>query len=312
MHCPRGLLLAELADRLEERQALDVADGAADLAEHEVDLVLADAEEVLDLVGDVRDHLDGLAEVVAAALLLEHVGIDPPGRDRIRPPRRHAGEALVVAEVEVGLRAVVGDEDLAVLERRHGAGIDVEVGVELAQPHRIAARLQQRPERRRRETLAERRDHAARDEDVPRHRLLLPCPGRYVLRKPRLHGTQSIREPRARGKAPPRNILWLRRRRATRSCPGRAAGYWTGGGAAGPLPVGRQAAAAGRPRAPGRRGRRRRAPAPRRRHGAASTTEPERLSRAASDRQREAGHHEGDADAPRSPWRARSPRRGWS
>jgi type II secretory pathway component PulM len=55
------LVLRELADRLEERQALDVADRAADLAEHEVDLVLADAHEVLDLVGDVRDHLDGLA-----------------------------------------------------------------------------------------------------------------------------------------------------------------------------------------------------------------------------------------------------------
>jgi len=42
-----------------------------------------------------------------------------------------AGEALVVAEVEVGLGAVVGDEDLAVLVGRHGAGIDVQVGVEL-------------------------------------------------------------------------------------------------------------------------------------------------------------------------------------
>ena len=40
-------------------------------------------------------------------------------------------EALVVAEVEVGLGAVVGDEDLAVLVRRHRAGIDVEIGVEL-------------------------------------------------------------------------------------------------------------------------------------------------------------------------------------
>ena len=39
-----------------------------------------------------------------------------------------AGEALVVAEVEVGLGAVVGDEDLAVLERAHRARIDVDVG----------------------------------------------------------------------------------------------------------------------------------------------------------------------------------------
>jgi len=38
-------------------------------------------------------------------------------------------EALVVAEVEVGLRAVFGDEDFAVLKRAHGAGIDVKVRI---------------------------------------------------------------------------------------------------------------------------------------------------------------------------------------
>ena len=53
-----------------------------------------------------------------------------------------------MAEVEIGLGAVVGDENLAVLVWRHRARIDVEVGVELAQPHLIAARLQQRAERR--------------------------------------------------------------------------------------------------------------------------------------------------------------------
>ena len=66
-----------------------------------------------------------------------------------------AGEALVVAEVEIGLGAVVGDEHLAVLIRRHRAGIDVEIGVELAQADLVAARLQKRTECRGGETLAE-------------------------------------------------------------------------------------------------------------------------------------------------------------
>jgi hypothetical protein len=52
------------------------------------------------------------------------------------------GESLVVAKVEVGLRAVVGDEDLAVLKGGHGAGIDVEIGVELHQVDLDAARFQ--------------------------------------------------------------------------------------------------------------------------------------------------------------------------
>jgi hypothetical protein len=36
-----------------------------------------------------------------------------------------------VAEVEIGLGAVVGHEHLAVLERRHRARVHVDVGVEL-------------------------------------------------------------------------------------------------------------------------------------------------------------------------------------
>ena len=79
---PRAHLQAHLAHRLEERQRLDVADRAADLDDRDVDLVPsagAAPDELLDLVGDVRDHLHGLAEVVAAALLLEHALVDLAG-----------------------------------------------------------------------------------------------------------------------------------------------------------------------------------------------------------------------------------------
>src|SRR5271156_5469865 len=74
-----------------------------------------------------------------------------------------------MAEVEIGLGAVVGDENLAVLIRRHRARIDIEVRVELAQADFVTARLQQRTERRGSQTLAKRGDHAAGYENVPRH-----------------------------------------------------------------------------------------------------------------------------------------------
>ena len=76
------------------------------------------------------------------------------------------GEALVVAEVEVGLRAVVGDVHLAVLVRAHRARIDVDVRVELLQRDPVAVAFEQRADRRGRQALAERRDDAAGDEDV--------------------------------------------------------------------------------------------------------------------------------------------------
>ena len=180
-------LVAELADRLEERQALDVADRAADLAEHEVEALVAVEDERLDGVGDVRDHLHGAAEIVAAPLLGDDLLVDAAGGDVVLPVGGAPGEALVMAEVEVGLRPVVGDEDLAVLVGAHRPRIDVQIGVELAQPDLVAARLQQRAERRRCETLAEGGDHAAGDEDVPRHGI------RALARRHRFDESKSAR-----------------------------------------------------------------------------------------------------------------------
>ena len=157
----------ELADRLEEGQRLDVADRAADLGDHEVDgLGLGDDQDaLLDLVGDVRDHLDGGAEVVAAALAPDHRVVDRAGGD-VRGARGVlVGEALVVAEVEVGLGAVLGDEDLAVLERAHRPRVDVDVGVELLELDPEAAADEEAADRGCGDALAERGDHATGDED---------------------------------------------------------------------------------------------------------------------------------------------------
>src|SRR5216683_2936203 len=126
-------------------------------------------DELLDRVGDVRDHLHGGAEILAAALAADHGRVDAAGGDAVAAPRGDAGVALVMAEIEVGLGAVIGDIDLAMLIGAHGPRIDIEVGVELPQPHLEAARLQERAERRCRETFAEGGHHAAGDEDEPRH-----------------------------------------------------------------------------------------------------------------------------------------------
>ena len=75
-------------------------------------------------------------------------------------------EALVVADVEVGLGAVVGHEDLAVLERVHRARIDVEVRVELLHHDAQSARREQIAEARGRQALAQRGNDTTGHEDV--------------------------------------------------------------------------------------------------------------------------------------------------
>ncbi len=159
-------VLAHLADGFEEGKRLDVADGAADLDDGDVAVGADLAHGVLDLVGDVRDDLDGLAEIVAAALLGDDCFVDAAGGEVVVAREMRVGEALVVAEVEVGLGAVVGDEDLAMLEGRHGAGVDVQVRVELHQVDAQAACFEQAADGGCGETFAERRHNAARYKDV--------------------------------------------------------------------------------------------------------------------------------------------------
>src|SRR5262249_44384941 len=78
-------------------------------------------------------------------------------------------EALVVAEVQVCLRAVRGDEDFAVLVGRHGAGVHVEVGVQLLDRDGDLPALEDATEGRGSNAFADAADHAAGNEDVLRH-----------------------------------------------------------------------------------------------------------------------------------------------
>ena len=160
----------DLPDRLEEREALDVAHRAADLGDHDVGVGGAQIEHLLlDLVGDVGDHLDGLAEKLPAPFLVDHREVDLPGGVIALARQRRGGETLVVTEVEIGLAPVVEDVDLAVLVGAHRPRIDVDVGIELLHPHSEAAGLEEHADRRARQPLAERTDDPAGHEDVPGH-----------------------------------------------------------------------------------------------------------------------------------------------
>ena len=163
-----GVLVAEihleLADRFEEGERLDVADGAADLDDRDVDALGRGADARLDLVGDVRDDLHRRAQVLAAPLLGDDGLVHAAGGEVVLPRHAGGGEPLVVAEVEIRLGAVVRDEDLAVLVRAHRARIHVDVRVELDVGDLEAAGLHQRADRRGREAFADRRNNPARHE----------------------------------------------------------------------------------------------------------------------------------------------------
>src|SRR5690606_7052416 len=83
-----------------------------------------------------------------------------------RPGEVAVEEALVVADVEVGLRTVLGAEDLPVLDGLHRARVDVAVGAHPPHRHPQTAGAELHAEAPAPPPLAERGRHATGDEDV--------------------------------------------------------------------------------------------------------------------------------------------------
>src|SRR5690606_36305549 len=166
-------LVAHLAGRLDEGLRLDVADGAADLGDDDVGagasvgrLLRLQAHPALDLVGDVRDDLHRVAQVVAATLTRDHGRIDLARRDVGGLVEVDVEEALVVPDVEIGLGTVIRHEDLTVLEGVHSPRIHVEIGIELLHDDAQTAGRQEVAEAGRRVALAQGGDDTPSDEDV--------------------------------------------------------------------------------------------------------------------------------------------------
>ena len=118
-----------LPDRLQKRQRLDVTHGAADLDYGHVGLTGSRLDAAFDLIGNVGNHLHGSAQIVAAAFFAKDVLVHLTGGKAVIPTHLGAHEAFVMTQVQIGLRAIVGDEHLSVLKRAHGAGVHVKVGV---------------------------------------------------------------------------------------------------------------------------------------------------------------------------------------
>ena len=183
-------LQAHLADRLQEGLALDVADGAADLGDHHVRvrLVAHAVNEALDLVGDVRNGLHRAAQIAALAFAGDDIGIHLAGGEVGELVEILVDKALVMAQIQVRLRAVLGHIDLAMLIRAHRARVHVDVRIQLLRGHLQAARLEQPAQRGRRDALAQTRDNAACHKDVFFHAVLVP---------PSIRSKQHKKEPGA-------------------------------------------------------------------------------------------------------------------
>ena len=128
---------AYLADGLQKRGGFNVARGAADLRDNNVGIRLFPhgIDKAFDLARDMGNDLHRLAQIFAAAFFGEHVPVYLSRSEVGVLVQILVDKAFIMPQVQVGLRAVLGHEYLAVLIGAHGAGVYIDIRVQLLGRH---------------------------------------------------------------------------------------------------------------------------------------------------------------------------------
>ena len=130
-------LQSDLAHSLQKRLGFNIPDGPSDLCDHHVRICLFShaVHEFLDLIGNMRDHLDRGAQVFSSPLFVENVPVDLSGCQIGVLVQVLVNEPLIVAQIQVGFRPVLGHIYLSVLVRTHGPRIDIDIRIQLLGRH---------------------------------------------------------------------------------------------------------------------------------------------------------------------------------
>ena len=126
-------IMLELTDRLQKRLAFDVTDGTAYLNDGDFRVLggVVPVKSVFDLICDMGDNLYCSSAEISAAFFGQNRPVDLAGGHVGILCETFVDEALVMAEIQIGFRTVIGDKYLAMLDRVHGSGVDVDIRVKL-------------------------------------------------------------------------------------------------------------------------------------------------------------------------------------
>ena len=106
--------VAHLANRLQERMAFDVANGAANLNDDHLRLgLLRQAQDVpLDSVRNVGYGLNSAAQEFPLALLGDDIMINPTGGDIVSLRGPDIKKSFIMSQVQIGFGPIVGNVTL--------------------------------------------------------------------------------------------------------------------------------------------------------------------------------------------------------
>ncbi len=169
-------LQGNLPHRLYKGLGFNITDGAPDFGDYHVRLCLFShtVDEILDLIGDMGNNLYGGSQILAPAFLVQHVPIYLSCGKVRKLIQIFVDKTLIMPQIQICLRAVLGHIHLPVLIRTHGAGIHIDIRIQLLSRHLQPSCLQQPPQGRRRDPLSQPRHNASRDKNILMHTLPIP------------------------------------------------------------------------------------------------------------------------------------------
>ena len=205
------LLLLELTDGFKERLGLNVADRSADLNDGNRHILRTDfhirslfllrlfcrigllcIESGLNLVGDMRNHLNGSSAVISMSFLIDDGPVHLSGGDVGIVIQILVDKTLIVSKIQIRFRSVVRYKHLPVLNRIHRAGIHIQIRIKLLHGDMIASRLQKSSERSRCNSLSKSGNNASADKYILNHILLLQ---RFLSGHPRRERSAALSLP---------------------------------------------------------------------------------------------------------------------
>jgi hypothetical protein len=94
-------------------------------------------------VRDVGNQLHGFAQIVTFAFFADHMLIHFARGDVVIAGESQVQEPLVIAQIQVGLAAIIQHKRLTMLVRTHGAGVDVQIRINFDGRHAQTRVLEQ-------------------------------------------------------------------------------------------------------------------------------------------------------------------------
>ena len=160
-------LLAHLPDGLQKGLGLDISHGAADLRDDHVrlGLFLDPVDKLLDLVGDMGNHLHRMAQIFPLPFLFDDVLVYLSGGQIGETVQILVDKTLIMSEIQVRFRPVLRHEYFSMLQWAHGSRVHVDIGIQLLSRHLEVPGPKEPAQRRCGNALSQAGDHASRYEN---------------------------------------------------------------------------------------------------------------------------------------------------